>query len=147
MKVTLIAKQKNADKNLAVSFSAEVPKNNKGLIIGTLLSELFGFMSIAKKHRTDRFLSNDVTDVTLKFGRVTLSTEEIKTTGTTAEKLLRAKMKLRNNAKGKKAFATLVYDLCEYMTRKVKPVTFEQLLREIETEIAAEAKHVPAELN
>lgn len=147
MKVTLIAKQKTADKNLAVSFTADVPKNNKGLIIGTLLNELFGFMSIAKKHRTERFLSNDVTDVTLKFGRVTLTTEGIKATGTTAEKLLRAKMKLRNNAKGKKAFATLVYDLCEYMTRKIKPITFEKLLEEIELEIAADSKEAKFALN
>lgn len=136
MKVTLIAKQKTVNENLAVTFTADVPKNDKGQIIGTLLHELFGFMSIAKKHRTQRFLSNEVTDITLKFGRVTLSTDDIKTNGTTAEKLLRAKMKLRNNGKGKKAFATLVYDLCEYMTRKVKPVSFAELLREVEAEIS-----------
>lgn len=147
MKVTLTAKQKTAEDNLAVTFSADVPKNNKGLVIGTLLNELFGFMSIAKKHRTTRFLSNEVTDITLKFGRVTLSTEDIKANGSTAEKLLRAKMKLRNNPKGKKAFAVLFYDLCEYMTRQIKPISFDKLLAEIEKEIAHEAKEEKVALN
>lgn len=147
MQVKLIAKQKTVDSNLQMSFIANVPKREKSAIIGTLLNELFGFMSLAKKHRTERYLSNAVTDVKFVIGSVFFDTESVKTSNCDAAKVLRAKMKLRNNAKGKKAFAQLVYDLIEFMSREQYKMTFEQLIANLDREIAADEILKTAELN
>jgi hypothetical protein len=150
MKVVLTASQKQTDGKIEMSFNAEIDKRNKSKIVGSLLNELFDFIDLQKKHRLTGFKSNEITDVKISLGDIELNTEMLtKFKGDRADvmKAMRMKMKLRNNPVGKKAFALLVWDIADLMTRELSNKSFELLIEEL-TDKAEELKAAKlAELN
>jgi len=135
MQVKLTAKQTTDNGSIELPFIAEFTNASKSKVLGTLLNELFEFQKIACKHRTGRFMSNEVTDISFSVGEITFDSSAILRGENKVLKMFRAKLRLRNNPKSRKDFATLVNDIIDYMCREVYEISFDELIEKLDAEL------------
>lgn len=133
--IKLTATQKSEDSKLSIDFVYSLSEVTKSKVLGTMLNEVFEFQAVACKHKTSRFMTNQITDIKLEIGDFVFDTEQIEKSDSMQLKIFRAKMKLRNTAQGRKNFATLVYDVIQYICRKQYEITFEELIEKLDEEI------------
>jgi flagellar hook-associated protein FlgK len=141
MQVTLTATQTQANGNFSMTWKARLTKENKGKFLGTLLNDLFTWMSLQKKHKpAEGFKTNDVCDIRLNIdGKISLDTAAIRRSSNDVLRILRTKLRIKYTARGKKNFALLLNDIFSYMTREQEQITFEELIDRLTGEVIIEA--------